>query len=304
MEHPDAVKAVGQSIAPGRGVSIDFTLDARYTTAAHAQDVRLTMMPTSVVGHESDEELQSRVLQGPLPRHVAIIMDGNGRWAAVRKLPRVAGHREGIKSVQETVTACRELGVSGLTIYAFSAENWRRPTFEVRELMLLLELYLQRELSTLLERDIRFRTIGRIERLPVSVVDWIRRVEHETAGCSEMTLTLALSYSGRSEIVDAARRMVADARSGALDPAAIDEQTFARYLDTRDAQDPDLVIRTSGEYRVSNFLLWQMAYAELYFTKTLWPDFRRRDLLLAFLDYQSRERRFGRTGEQLQGSTG
>ncbi len=257
-------------------------------------------MPTSVVGHESDEQLQAQVLRGPLPRHVAIIMDGNGRWAAKRHLPRVAGHREGIKSVRETVTACRELGVSALTIYAFSAENWRRPTFEVQELMLLLELYLQRELATLIEQDIRFRTIGRIERLPASVVNWIRRVEHQTAACSEMTLTLALSYSGRSEIVDAVRRMVADAQAGTFDPAAIDEDAFARYLDTRDFQDPDLVIRTSGEYRISNFLLWQMAYAELYFTKTLWPDFRRRDLLLAFLDYQRRERRFGRTGEQLQ----
>jgi undecaprenyl diphosphate synthase len=261
-------------------------------------------MPTSVVGHESDEELKARVLRGPLPRHVAIIMDGNGRWAAKRHLPRVAGHREGIKSVRETVTACRELGISALTIYAFSAENWRRPTFEVQELMLLLELYLQRELATLLEQDIRFRTIGRIERLPASVVDWIRRVEHQTAACGEMTLTLALSYSGRSEIVDAVRRMVADAQAAALDPAAIDEETFARYLDTRDFQDPDLVIRTSGEFRISNFLLWQMAYAELYFTKTLWPDFRRRDLWLALLVYQRRERRFGRTGEQLQETPG
>jgi undecaprenyl diphosphate synthase len=262
------------------------------------------MMPTSVVGHESDEELQSRVLRGPLPRHVAIIMDGNGRWAAQRKLPRVAGHREGIKSVRETVTACRELGVSALTIYAFSAENWRRPAFEVQELMMLLELYLKRELALLIQKDIRFRTIGRIDRLPASVVDWIRRVEQETSGCGEMTLTLALSYSGRSEIVDAVRRMVSDARNGTLDPSGIDEQTVSRYLDTRDAEDPDLVIRTSGEYRISNFLLWQMAYSELYFTKTLWPDFRRRDLLLAFLDYHRRERRFGRTGEQVQGSPG
>jgi len=262
------------------------------------------MMPTSVVGHESDEELRSLVLRGPLPRHVAIIMDGNGRWAAKRHLPRVAGHREGIKSVRETVTACRELGISALTIYAFSAENWRRPTFEIQELMLLLELYLQRELATLIDKDIRFRTIGRIERLPTNVVDWVRRVEQQTAGCTEMTLTLALSYSGRSEIVDAVRRMVADAQIGALDASAIDESMLARYLDTREAQDPDLVIRTSGEYRISNFLLWQIAYSELYFTKTLWPDFRRRDLMLALLDYQRRERRFGRTGEQLQGSTG
>jgi undecaprenyl diphosphate synthase len=280
----------------------DFNLGARYTTAVY--DYLLVTMPTSVVGHESDEELQARVLRGPLPRHVAIIMDGNGRWASARHLPRVAGHREGIKSVRETVTACRELGIAGLTIYAFSAENWRRPAFEVRELMMLLELYLQRELSTLLEKDIRFRTIGRIERLPATVVDWIRRVERETAGGREMTLTLALSYSGRSEIVDAARRMAEDARSGALDPSAIDEDVLSRYLDTRDFEDPDLVIRTSGECRISNFLLWQIAYAELYFTKTLWPDFRRRDLLTALLDYQRRERRFGRTGEQLQGSPG
>ncbi|MFZ5861331.1 MAG: isoprenyl transferase [Nitrospirota bacterium] len=261
-------------------------------------------MPISVVRHESDEELQARVLRGPLPRHVAIIMDGNGRWASARSLPRVAGHREGIKSVRETVTACRELGIAGLTIYAFSTENWRRPEFEVRELMMLLELYLQRELNTLLEKDIRFRTIGRIERLPATVVDWIRRVERDTTGGREMTLTLALSYSGRNEIVDAARRMAEDARSGALAPSGIDEEVVSRYLDTRDLEDPDLVIRTSGECRISNFLLWQIAYAELYFTKTLWPDFRRRDLLTALLDYQRRERRFGRTGEQLQGSPG
>jgi undecaprenyl diphosphate synthase len=170
--------------------------------------------------------------------------------------------------------------------------------------MMLLELYLQRELNTLLERDIRFRTIGRIERLPATVVDWIRRVERDTAGGRKMTLTLALSYSGRSEIVDAARRMADDAKSGALDPSAIDEEMLSRYLDTREFEDPDLVIRTSGECRISNFMLWQIAYAELYFTKTLWPDFRRRDLLTALLDYQRRERRFGRTGEQLQGSPG
>ncbi len=166
---------------------------------------------------------------------------------------------------------------------------------------MLLELYLKRELSTLIERDIRFRAIGRIDRLPASVVEWIRRVERETASFKAMTLTLALSYSGRSEIVDAARRIVADVQGGALDPAALDEEVFGRYLDTRGMEDPDLVIRTSGECRVSNFLLWQMAYAELYFTQTLWPDFRRRDLLTAFLDFQRRERRFGRTGEQLQG---
>jgi undecaprenyl diphosphate synthase len=261
-------------------------------------------MPTTVVEQESEEELRARLLRGPLPRHVAIIMDGNGRWAAQRNLPRVAGHREGIKSVRETVTCCRELGVAGLTIYAFSAENWRRPTFEIQELMMLLELYLKRELATLMEREIRFRTIGRIERLPASVVEWIRRVERETASHKAMTLTLALSYSGRSEIVDAVRRMVSDVQAGVLNPASLDEAVVGQYLDTRELEDPDLVIRTSGEYRISNFLLWQMAYAELYFTKTLWPDFRRRDLLTAFLDFQGRERRFGRTGEQLQGRAG
>lgn len=260
--------------------------------------------PAPLVGQESDEELQTRVLRGPLPRHVAIIMDGNGRWAASRKLPRVAGHHEGIKSVREVVTCCRELGLEGLTIYAFSAENWRRPTFEVQELMMLLELYLKRELATLKEREIRFRTIGRIDRLPASVVEWIRRVEAETATHREMTLTLALSYSGRSEIVDATRRLLADVQQGVVNASEIDEALLGRYLDTGDMQDPDLVIRTSGEYRISNFLLWQMAYAELYFTPTLWPDFRRRDLLMAFLDFQRRERRFGRTGEQLQGSVG
>jgi len=254
------------------------------------------------IGHESDQELQARLVQGPLPRHVAIIMDGNGRWAALRSLPRVAGHHEGIKSVREVVTSCRELGIENLTIYAFSTENWRRPIFEVQELMMLLELYLKRELPTLMEQEIRLTTIGRTDQLPSTVTKWIRRVERETEHHRGMTLTLALSYSGRSELVDAVRRLIVDVQEGRIDPAKIDEEVVGRSLDTRGIGDPDLVIRTSGEYRISNFLLWQVAYSELYFTKTLWPDFRRRDLFLAFLDYQRRERRFGRTGEQLRNS--
>jgi undecaprenyl diphosphate synthase len=248
----------------------------------------------------SEEELLSCVRSGPLPRHVAIIMDGNGRWAEQRCLPRVAGHREGIHSVREVLSLCRELKLSFLTIYAFSLENWRRPQDEIDELMILLETYLRKEVKALMEHQIRFRTIGRTDQLPRSVIRLIEQVEQRTAQNKEMVLTTALSYGGRAEIVDAVARVAKDVEAGQIGPEKIDEALFSRYLYTTDLPDPDLMIRTSGETRISNFLLWQLAYTELYFTKTLWPDFRRRDFLMALYDYQQRERRFGLVREQIQ----
>lgn len=247
------------------------------------------------------EEICLLVKEGDLPSHIAIIMDGNGRWAEKRGLPRLAGHREGIKSVRDAVTLCRELGISALTIYAFSVENWMRPRREVITLMSLLEEYLQRELKTLLKNEVRFKTIGRIEQLPASVIRWVRNVEEKTEKNDKMTLTLALSYSGRSEITDAVNKIINDYKNGSLKDKDITEHTFSGYLYTNFLPEPDLLIRTSGEARLSNFLLWEIAYTELYFTATLWPDFRKRDMLLAILDYQKRERRFGLIKEQVAG---
>jgi undecaprenyl diphosphate synthase len=246
----------------------------------------------------SDEALLADVTRGELPQHVAIIMDGNGRWAELRSLPRIAGHRAGITSAREIVECCRELGVQVLTMFAFSSENWQRPLPEVRELMHLLEQYLKQELPTLIKHEIRFRAIGRIGELPASVRRWIGRVESETGKYDRMTLNLALNYGGRAEIVDAVAALGADLLAGRLELAQVTEPVLSRYLSTGELPDPDLIIRTSGEFRISNFLLWQAAYAELYFTKTLWPDFHRRELLLALIDYQRRERRFGRVQQR------
>lgn len=249
---------------------------------------------TASIKHLSESELIPLLDHDLLPRHVAIIMDGNGRWAEQRGLPRIAGHREGIGSVRESVTLCRELGVQALTIYAFSQENWKRPQMEISVLMALLGEFLQQERKTLKEQEIQFRSIGRVETLPHAIQVLIREVESETSHLNKMVLSVALSYGGRAEIIDAVKQVVADVEASALEPTFLTEQIFERYLSTHGIPDPDLLIRTSGEARISNFLLWQIAYAELYFTRTLWPDFRRRDLMLAFLDYQKRERRFGR----------
>lgn len=249
--------------------------------------------------HLSNSELQSLLAPELLPRHIAIIMDGNGRWAAQRGLPRMAGHTEGIKSVREMINLCRELGIKALTIYAFSQENWKRPAAEINALMMLLESYLQMELEALLEKETRFRAIGRVSTLPESALAWVRKVERETSHLDRLNLTVALSYGGRSEIVDAVRRLAEDVKKGAVAPDRIDEELLEGYLSTHGLPDPDLLIRTSGETRISNFLLWQLAYTEMYFTPTLWPDFRRRDALLALHDYQRRERRFGQTCDQL-----
>jgi undecaprenyl diphosphate synthase len=225
----------------------------------------------------------------PVPNHVAIIMDGNGRWAAQRHLPRVEGHRAGIASVRDVVESSARLGIGVLTLYAFSIENWKRPRAEVNTLMTLLKRYIRLELSTLNANNIRFRVIGRPEELSIDVQDELAIGVRQTAGNTGMLFNIALNYGGRAEIVDAARRAMA----AGLAPEDLDEQRFGGFLYTAGQPDPDLLIRTSGEMRVSNFLLWQIAYSEIWVTETLWPDFRRRDLLQAVLAYQKRDRRYG-----------
>ena len=244
----------------------------------------------AVVPRGSDEDsLVAQIDFSHLPAHVAIIMDGNGRWAALRHLPRVEGHRAGIDSVRDVVETSARLGVGVLTLYAFSVENWKRPRSEVSTLMTLLKRYLALELKTLLRHNIRFRVCGRREGLGDDVAGELDRAVESTASNTGMQFNIALNYGGRAEIVDAARRVV----EAGLRPDEIDEATFARYLYTAGQPDPDLLIRTSGELRVSNFLLWQIAYAEIWVTETLWPDFRRRDLLEAIVAYQKRDRRYG-----------
>lgn len=228
------------------------------------------------------------------PRHIAIIMDGNGRWATARGLPRIVGHQAGAAAVRRIVEASCELGVRVLTLYAFSWENWDRPADEIQELMGLLDEFVQREASTLLANRIRLRAIGRLEEIPPAVFSNLRRVIGATAHGERMTLALALSYGGRQEIVDAARRLAHSVRAGTLQPEQIDEAVFARHLYAPDLGDPDLLIRTSGEQRLSNFLLWQSSYTELYVTPKPWPDFSKDDLLEAIAEYEQRERRFGK----------
>jgi undecaprenyl diphosphate synthase len=236
-----------------------------------------------------DEELARQINFDQLPAHVAVIMDGNGRWAAERHLPRVEGHRAGIDSVRDVVETSARLGIGVLTLYAFSTENWKRPLAEVKTLMTLLKRYLRLELGTLQRNNIRFRVIGRVDELSADVIAEIEHGIAATAGNTGMLFNIALNYSGRAEIVDAARRAIA----AGLDPAALDERRFAEFLYTAGQPDPDLLIRTSGEMRISNFLLWQIAYAEIWVTETRWPDFRRRHLLEAVLAYQKRDRRYG-----------
>ena len=245
----------------------------------------LTWIPA---GHP-DEMLVRQVNFERLPQHIAIIMDGNGRWAAQRHLPRVEGHRAGIDAVRDTVETAARLGIKVLTLYAFSIENWKRPATEISTLMMLLKRYLRSELKTLLTNDIRFRVIGRMDDLADDIQDELRAAMDRTAKDSGMLFNIALNYGGRAEIVDAARRAI---ESG-MRAEDLDEQRFASFLYTAGQPDPDLLIRTSGEMRVSNYLLWQIAYAEIYVTETLWPDFRRRHLLEAVLAYQKRERRYG-----------
>jgi undecaprenyl diphosphate synthase len=229
-----------------------------------------------------------------LPAHIAIIMDGNGRWAKQRNMPRVAGHQAGIDPVRSAVETCARLGLGALTLYAFSVENWKRPRHEIETLWRLLRYYLRREMPNLMENNIRLFAIGRLEALPRQVREELQAAARETENNTGLRVNLAINYGGRAEIVDAVNRIVDRARAeGRLDSLEIDEQTLSAHLYTAHVPDPDLLIRTSGEMRVSNFLLWQIAYAELYVTETLWPDFTRTDLLRAILDYQKRDRRFG-----------
>ena len=239
-------------------------------------------------GH-ADEALARQVQFDRLPAHIAVIMDGNGRWAAQRHLPRVEGHRAGIDAVRDTVETAARLDLKVLTLYAFSVENWKRPASEVSTLMRLLKRYLRSELNTLLTNDIRFRVIGRMDELSSDIQDELQTAIDRTETNGGMLFNIALNSGGRAEIVDAARRAI----QAGVRAADLDEDRFARFLYTAGQPDPDLLIRTSGEMRVSNFLLWQIAYAEIYVTETLWPDFRRRHLLEAVLAYQKRERRYG-----------
>lgn len=238
-----------------------------------------------------------------IPRHVAIIMDGNGRWAKKRGLPRIEGHRRGVETVRRTIETARDFGIEYLTLYAFSVENWRRPEEEVGALMGLLEYFLKRETATLIKNKVRLRTIGRTSDLPPKVRRELERTIAATADFTEHTLVLALNYGSRTEVLDAARAYAEGVASGEIDPNNASWESFARHLYTVDIPDPDLVIRTSGETRVSNFLLLQAAYAEFVFLPGYWPDFDRTQFTLAIEEFNRRERRFGRTGDQLAAET-
>jgi len=262
-----------------------------------SQRAQATTAPSDLLEylHASPEgvALVDRIDWSCLPRQVAIIMDGNGRWANERDLSRIEGHRVGITAVREAVETAARAGLEALTLYAFSVENWKRPHAEVEALMELLKEYLARELPTLMRHSIRFTAIGRLEGLPEDVQRDIRDASAATAGNTGMRFVIALNYGGRSEIVDAVHGALADIQSGALDAADLDEDMLARYLYTHDLPELDLLIRTSGELRVSNFLLYQIAYAEIWLTEKLWPYFRRSDLLQAIADFQCRDRRYG-----------
>jgi undecaprenyl diphosphate synthase len=244
-----------------------------------------------------EETLLEKIDFSRMPRHVAVIMDGNGRWAKSRNLPRVEGHRAGITSVREIVETAARLELGVITLYAFSVENWKRPRYEVATLMMLLKEYLRKELATLMANDIRFTPIGRIDGLDPSVQRELRYAENETSKNKGLLFQIALNYGGRAEIVDTVNRIMALLREKEMSDAQIDESFFADHLYTANVDDPDLLIRTSGELRVSNFLLWQIAYAEIHVTKVLWPDFRRRHLFEAIIDFQARDRRFGGVDE-------
>ena len=240
-----------------------------------------------------EREILEQIDPDRLPRHVAIIMDGNGRWAKARSLPRVEGHRAGIRSVRETVETAARLGFEVITLYAFSTENWKRPRHEVLTLMGLLKEYINRELENLRANNLRFRPIGRIDELDPSVQKALQRAVDGTADCTGTLVQIALNYSGRQELTDVIRAGVSEACAGSLAEDGVDDRWINAHLNTSGCPDPDLLIRTSGEQRISNFLLWQVAYAEIYFCPVLWPDFSKADLLSAILEFQHRERRFG-----------
>ncbi len=249
----------------------------------------------SVTGEEA--ELLGKLNIGRLPRHVAVIMDGNGRWAQRKHLPRVAGHRVGTQTARSTIETCARLNIEALTLYAFSVENWRRPKTETDFLMQLLREYLRTEMPLIQRNNIRMRFLGRSSELPAGVQQDMRNAEAKTAGNGGMVLCLALNYGGRAEIVDSVNALLAERTAAGGSVAPITEEDLSRQLYTRGLPDPDLLIRTSGEMRVSNFLLWQIAYAEIFVTETLWPDFNRARLLESFVEFQKRERRYGGIGE-------
>lgn len=255
---------------------------------------------------ESDVLLRQRIEQlgnGRLPRHVAVIMDGNGRWAKARGFDRSVGHNEGVKSVRRITEICSEIGIEYLTLYTFSTENWNRPKDEVDALMHLFSLVLVREVPDLKKNNVKLNIIGDIDMMPEEARDNLRRGVEETSHCTGLTLTLALSYSSRWELTEAARILARKVAAGELDPESIDEAAVTASLATFPIPDPDLLIRTGGELRISNYLLWQIAYSELYFTEVLWPDFDKLKFVDALLDYQGRERRFGKTSDQLINKT-
>lgn len=237
-----------------------------------------------------------------LPKHIAVIMDGNGRWAKQHNRPRVFGHRNGVKAVREVTESCAEIGIEYLTLYAFSTENWNRPTLEVNALMTLLVETVRMEMKTLMDNNIRLRAIGDLTKLPPSTYQALQEGIAQTASNTRMTLTLALNYSSKWEIVEAVKKIAKSFQNTERDIQEIDDLMIERNLATAGMPDPELLIRTSGEHRISNYMLWQIAYTELYFTDTLWPDFRRDNLYEAILDFQNRERRFGKTSEQIAGN--
>jgi undecaprenyl diphosphate synthase len=245
------------------------------------------------------EDLKRQIQTDKIPKHIAIIMDGNGRWAKQHGKPRVFGHRNGVKAVRETTEAAAELGVEYLTLYAFSTENWNRPKPEINALMTLLVETIKSEINTLNKNDIRLQTIGDTSKLPSKSRQTLLRGIEATRNNKRMTLVLALNYSAKWEIMKAVKGLAQQVETGGLKTTDIDEDLFVSFLSTADMPDPELLIRTSGETRISNFLLWQIAYSELYFTPTYWPDFRKKDLYQAIIDYQHRERRFGKISEQL-----
>ncbi len=241
-------------------------------------------------------KVESLLTQGKLPRHIVVIMDGNGRWANRKGFDRISGHKEGMKSVKSVVKASRELGIKAVTLFAFSAQNWKRPKSEVDALMKLLKEYLIKEVNRLVEKEIKLNAIGRLWELPSDVHEVLVKTMEKTKLCKKMTLTLALSYGGREEIIDAIKKIISDG----ISPEDLDEDSFSKFLYTSNLPEPDLLIRTSGEIRLSNFLLWQLAYTEIYVTKTLWPDFKKKHLIRALINYQNRERRFGLTSDQIR----
>ena len=246
------------------------------------------------------EKLKTKILKNKVPRHLAIIMDGNGRWAKLKNHPRVFGHKNGVNSVRETIEGCREIGIKHLTLYAFSTENWNRPKLEVKTLMSLLVSSLKKELKSLLENNIKLNTIGNLNDLPKGARKELTEVIEKTKNNTALTLTLALSYGSRDEIVNVIKNISKKVVNNELTVEEINENIINNHLYTFSLPDVDFLIRTSGEKRISNFLLWQIAYAEMYFTNTLWPDFKKENLFNAVLEYQNRERRFGKTSEQIE----